>query len=279
MPSSRIVALVFVLVAVVSKSCLVAAFSDEMQRHMTNYVDKKVKELSKYKKYVCTAVGRKPEAFECWDDRGNQKRAGGACQSPKGCLIYETPGFNMNNKVQSWTGDKSYNKLKNGLFKTWGLSKSALENVELASFGESGKFVNFFVYTETNKGTGAFSFELASLHTHSNGNLNNIGYINIQSKGWLVKPRNCVSTKTKKGGLFGGSKTKRSCSERGLHNHEIDNVRKALELYAFKSVEPMIGGSKVKAPPCKREFNCYCYMERNKGKVPSGGREECKHAY
>ena len=41
----------------------------------------------------------------------------------------------------------------------------------------------------------------------------------------------------------------------------------------------MVGGSKVAPPSCKREFNCYCYMERNPGKVPRGGKEECEAAY
>merc|ERR1711871_137615 len=122
----------------------------------------------------------------------------------------------MNNKVQSWTGDKSYEQLKKGLLKNWGLSKRALELVEIASLGESGQFASIFVYTETNKGTGAFSFELASLHTHPSGNLESVGYINIQSKGWLMKPRNCIY---KKGRGKGGKGGVVSCSERGLRSH------------------------------------------------------------
>ena len=255
------------------------AISNEIKQSMTRYVDKKVKDLSNFEQYVCKDIGRDPGAFECWDDHGNQKKEGGNCQSPKNCLIYSTPAFNMNNKVQSWTGNENYGNLKNGLFQTWGLTKSALDEVEMATLMEKGKFVDIHVYTETNKGTGAYKFELAAVETHPDGNVKSIGYINIQSKGWIIKPRTCIRTKTKKSGFLGGTKQKRACKERGLRGEEIAKMRKTLELYAFKSIHTMIGGSTVQAPPCKKEFNCYCYMERNNGKVPSGGKEECKNAY
>ena len=132
----------------------VHAVPQSIKDSMTRYVDKKVKDLSKYKQYVCNEIGRDPGDFDCWDKNGNQKSAGGKCQSPKNCLIYETPAFNMNNKVQSWSGSDTYQKLKNSLFKSWGLTKSALDEVEMATLMEKGKFVDIHVYTETNRGTG-----------------------------------------------------------------------------------------------------------------------------
>ena len=278
--NKAIILLCIIYVNLYVNNNIVHAVPQSIKDSMTRYVDKKVKDLSKYKQYVCNEIGRDPGDFDCWDKNGNQKSAGGKCQSPKNCLIYETPAFNMNNKVQSWSGSDTYQQLKNNLFKSWGLTKSALDEVEMATLMEKGKFVDIHVYTETNKGTGEYKFELATVETHPDGKVKHIGYINIQSKGWIIKPRACVSTKTKKGGFFGsGGGTKRKCNERGLRSDEIEKMRKTLELYAFKSVDPMIGGSNVKAPPCKREFNCYCYMERNKGKVPSGGNEECLNAY
>ena len=277
--NKAIILLCIIYVNLYVNNNIVHAVPRSIKDSMTRYVDKKVKDLSKYKQYVCNEIGRDPGDFDCWDKNGNQKSAGGKCQSPKNCLIYETPAFNMNNKVQSWSGSDTYQKLKNSLFKSWGLTKSALDEVEMATLMEKGKFVDIHVYTETNRGTGEYKFELATVETHPDGKVKHIGYINIQSKGWIIKPRACVSTKTKKGGFFGRSRTKRKCNERGLRSDEIEKMRKTLELYAFKSVDPMIGGSNVKAPPCKREFNCYCYMERNKGKVPSGGNEECLKAY
>ena len=258
---------------------VVHAVSNDIKLSMTRYVDKKVKDLSEYEKYVCKRIGTDPSSFDCWNKDGEQRNAGGACQSPKGCLIYETPSFGMKNKLVSWSGSQTFNQLKNQLFKAWGLSKTALDEIEMATLMEKGKFVDIHVYTETKKSTGNYKFELATVETHSNGNVKNIGYINIKSKGWIIKPRRCISVKKKKGGAFGKGGTKRSCSERSLRQREIDKVRRTLELYAFKSIDSMIGGSKAITPPCKKEFNCYCYMERNKGKVPSGGSEECLAAY
>ena len=88
-----------------------------------------------------------------------------------------------------------------------------------------------------------------------------------------MKPRKCKSYKKKKGGFFGKGGKGTACSTRGLSSSELDNIRKTLELYAFRSIGPMVGGSKVSPPSCKREFNCYCYMERNPGKVPRGAKK------
>eukprot|EP00944_MAST-04C_sp_MAST-4C-sp1_P010242 g10242.t1 len=246
---------------------------------MSRYVDNKIKDLDgKFNKYVCTEVGRHPQHRRCWDDKGNQKEAGGDCQSPKGCIIYVTPGFNLGNKKQSWAGKANFETLKNTVLKDWGLTSSALKEVELAAMFEKGKVANMHVYSETKKGTGEYNFELATLETHGGGEIKSIGYINVQSKGWIVKPRTCIKTKVK-GGFLGGTRAKYGCKERSLRGDEIEKMRKTLEMYAFKSVQPMVGGTAVQAPACKREFNCYCYMQRNAGKVPSGGTDECMNAY
>ena len=246
---------------------------------MTRYVDKKIKDLEKYKKYVCSSIGTAPSSSSCWDKNGKQTKSGGYCQSPKGCLVYQAPGFSMKNKLQTWTGKESFKTLSKGLLTKWGLSTKAKQEVELASMFEKGKVIDIHVYTETKKGTGEFKLELATVKTLPDGRVSEIGYIYLKSQGWLVKPRQCKSYKKNIGGFFGKGGKGTACSTRGLSSSELDNIRKTLELYAFRSIGPMVGGSKVSPPSCKREFNCYCYMERNPGKVPRGGKEECQTAY
>ena len=122
---------------------------------MSRYVDNKIKDLDgKFNKYVCTEVGRHPQHRRCWDDKGNQKEAGGDCQSPKGCIIYVTPGFNLGNKKQSWAGKANFETLKNTVLKDWGLTSSALKEVELASMFDKGKVADMHVYTKRRKELG-----------------------------------------------------------------------------------------------------------------------------
>ena len=47
------------------------AVPQSIKDSMTRYVDKKVKDLSKYKQYVCTEIGRDPGNYDCWDKNGS----------------------------------------------------------------------------------------------------------------------------------------------------------------------------------------------------------------
>ena len=113
---------------------------------ITRYVDKKIKDLQKYSKYVCSSIGTAPSSSSCWDKNGKQTKSGGYCQSPKGCLVYQTPGFSLKNKLQTWTGKEKFKTLSKGLLTKWGLSTKAKQEIELASLLEKGKVIDIHVY-------------------------------------------------------------------------------------------------------------------------------------
>ena len=78
--NKAIILLCIIYVNLYVNNNIVHAVPQSIKDSMTRYVDKKVKDLSKYKQYVCTEIGRDTGDFDCRDKNGNQKSAGGKCQ-------------------------------------------------------------------------------------------------------------------------------------------------------------------------------------------------------
>ena len=83
-----------------------------------------------------------------------------------------------------------------------------------------------------------------------------------------MKPRACAYANN------GGN---RYCWKRGYKQDEIDIITKTLELKAFEAVKH-VAPTKGGPLPCKDEFNCFCYQEKNKG-IPSNCLDAMKHYF
>ena len=242
------------------------------------YIDDKLDSLKSYDKYVCDHSGYDNQSPLCWNKHGNHwgednDRDGKTCVSPHGCWLLRTPGFTLNNEYKEDSNVRTVEDFKKNVLSKWNLSNKMKEELEeklmpmVLNEGAS-KIFGDHVFVEPKKGEGEWFLEIIFVHSEM-FRIKKVVYLKLHSKGWLLKPRACAY-----GSKNGGN---RYCWKRGYKQDEIDIITKTLELKAFEAVKH-VAPTKGGPLPCKDEFNCFCYQEKNKG-IPSNCLDAMKHYF
>ena len=243
------------------------------------YINDKLDSLKSYDKYVCDHSGYDNQSPLCWNKHGNHwgednDRDGKTCVSPHGCWLLRTPGFTLNNEYKEDSNVRTVEDFKKNVLSKWNLSNKMKEELEeklmpmVLNEGAS-KIFGDHVFVEPKKGEGEWFLEIIFVHSEM-FKIKKVVYLKLHSKGWLLKPRACAYANN------GGN---RYCWKRGYKQDEIDIITKTLELKAFEAVKH-VAPTKGGPLPCKDEFNCFCYQEKNKGKgIPSNCLDAMKHYF
>ena len=243
------------------------------------YINDKLDSLKSYDKYVCDHSGYDNQSPLCWNKHGNHwgednDRDGKTCVSPHGCWLLRTPGFTLNNEYKEDSNVRTVEDFKKNVLSKWNLSNKMKEELEeklmpmVLNEGAS-KIFGDHVFVEPKKGEGEWFLEIIFVHSEM-FRIKKVVYLKLHSKGWLLKPRACAYANN------GGN---RYCWKRGYKQDEIDIITKTLELKAFEAVRH-VAPTKGGPLPCKDEFNCFCYQEKNKGKgIPSNCLDAMKHYF
>ncbi len=241
------------------------------------YINDKLDSLKSYDKYVCDHSGYDNQSPLCWNKHGNHwgednDRDGKTCVSPHGCWLLRTPGFTLNNEYKEDSNVRTVEDFKKNVLSKWNLSNKMKEELEeelmpmVLNEGAS-KIFGDHVFVEPKKGEGEWFLEIIFVHSEM-FRIKKVVYLKLHSKGWLLKPRACAYANN------GGN---RYCWKRGYKQDEIDIITKTLELKAFEAVKH-VAPTKGGPLPCKDEFNCFCYQEKNKG-IPSNCLDAMKHYF
>eukprot|EP00944_MAST-04C_sp_MAST-4C-sp1_P004317 g4317.t1 len=252
-------------------ACLVRGSAETKKsilKSFEGYVANKLRKTKPADGIVCSSPGKSPKSAACFDKVGKQnclerkkyfdnmspeirnqiRLSRGAapmpleyvhdkrCPSPCGCWLASPPEVNGKAMTKVWKGKGATWKQIKSVLTSWNVPNELKDRFEMATmFDEKSTFVNFDFYLQPSGNKAEYEVALGAARKY-NGVVE-IGYLYAGKSSAIVSPSyKCGRAKKKKGGFFGKGGTHEYCNRNGIPQGKINEIKKALEYFAFKTI-------------------------------------------